>query len=392
MNLKYLASTKSTFYGSIPQSLQNEDVFHSNYINSFPSSSEFTFPILQSPKFLSTRHSEPTSANFVHRAVWCSDGSSFATHSEDNAIRVYIAPADLPVSDNNSDSSLLITPYIRYFHQNHIINTDLHPHSSLYNSSLHTLISCNQLPLVLKNLIPNEYQSVMSYNTVNQQTEQFQKIYTVKFLDDCSIFAGSNKQSFLLDINRSDPVISNENNAVGIISCCQVLNSQYLNNCYMIGTFSNVLQIIDFSTNEIVYEQKFNQLNGISQLIESFNGNFIFIISRNCNKVLVLDVRLEFKVISELLLPPLEENNNQRIFGDVMSNSKGLLIGSHNSCLHWFKDAELGMDSNHDMLKIPTSGTISNINFNPVENFFLMAVGDRNSPEPELSINKLTDA
>ncbi|KAH3663925.1 hypothetical protein WICMUC_005864 [Wickerhamomyces mucosus] len=372
-NFKVLQSSKSTFHNfGLSESIQLENDLQEKFINS-NSNSEYTFPSFSNPNFIS----DTQFPNYIHRTKWLKD-SSLITISQDNAIRLYIPSPDLLSLDNE-----LILPYLRHFSSHSILTSEIHPNSSIYEGSIPVLLSSKEIPLKLMSLINGEL--ITSYNNKNETVERYESVYSMKFLNEVNFLTGSNKNIKIYDLNRKDPIVTIENR--GINSCITTLNSEFLERgSFITGTFSNKLTLYNSNCNIVQKFQCGN--NGISQILESNNGKYLYIISRNSGKIKILDIRMSLKEVDQLSNLNFK---NQRIYGDIFDNNQGLLIGSSNGELNWFKDSELGMSTTHEKIKLSDENSaISNVSINPSDaNVIAISIGDRNSTKSELQIDKI---
>lgn len=383
MRLRKLASTRDTFFGEIGETLRKENQLHHELLEK-NNSSGYTFPSLSDPIHNSTHEYDYShQSNITTNIEWCSDGGSLVTTSEDGGIRLYITSPTLLDDDDQQ-----MVPFLRSFRPSPIICSELHPSASIHNGVCTTLISANDVPLKLMCLIPdenNQYQTLRSFKTQNLQTEAFLKIHSLKFIDEYNFVAGSNKSITLFDLNRQEPILDRYTRA-GITSCITPNTSQFTsNNGIYTGSFSNKIQQYDSNLN-LVESTMIDSGNGITQLLVSSNEKYLYAISRNSSIIDILDIRMGLKQISSL---SGFSSGNQRLTGVVLPNSQGLVIGSDNGDLLWYKDSELGLECEPEKLQISHT-SISSVSINPKEPSILaLATGDRDTKEPQVSLQQL---
>lgn len=382
MNLRKLASTKDTFFGNIRETIAGENELHRELLEK-NQTSEYTFPSLSGP-IISNDSDHLYRSNITTNIQWCTDGGSFVTTSEDGGIRLYI-PSPTLLEDEDEQ----LVPFLRSYIPTPIICSELHPSASIHNGVSANLISTKDVPLRLISLIPNDndqYQTLRSFQTQNPQTEQFLKVHSLKFIDENEFVAGSNKTISLFDINRQLPILETSSKA-GITSCITPNNSQFsTNNGVYTGSFSSKIQQLDSDLN-LIQSTSVEAGNGISQLLVSSNEKYLYVISRNSSVIDILDVRMGLKQVSSL---SGFSSGNQRVKGDVLPSSQGLVIGSDDGKLLWYKDAELGIECQADHIQLSES-SISSVSINPKEPSILaIGVGDRDSEEPQVSLQQLS--
>lgn len=330
MKLRTLASTHETFHGTPDDCLKLELRQHTDRLATLDTS-EYTFPSLHSPPTTYACRSH----TITTRIHWL-DNSSLLTVSTDNAIRTYIPQPTLLTDD---DSHLL--PFTRHIHSNPIITTAIHPSASVYEGVCPILVSCNETPLKLLDLIPSSADgkaSVLnSYDTKCPQTEKFRKVHSLAFTHGgARVMAGRDKgMAMVYNIDRKDPIGEVEVVSRGIVSCLSTVNGDEMD--VYAGSLSNWVSRVDRDGLRVM-EVKIDHGNGVSQIIEAKNGRFVFVRMRNSDAISVMDVRMGMKEIDTLSGSPHE---SQRLFGDCLANSQGLIAGTSQGHINWFKDAEI---------------------------------------------------
>lgn len=382
MRLSKLASTRDTFNGNIHETLLKENALHSELLRKNDNTG-YTFPNLSSPipsGSLDLNHQY----NICNSIEWCADGSSFVTRSEDNGLRLYI-PSPTLLEDEDKQ----LVPFLRSYRPTPIICSVLHPISSIYDGLCATLVSQKDVPLRLMNLIPDEndkYQTLMSYKTQNYQTEEFLKIHSMEFLDRDRFVCGSNKLVSVFDLNRSEP-IKEVRPQFGIASCITASNSEFsvLGGFYA-GSFSNKISVFDSDYN-VVENTVVTSGSGVTQLIESSNGKYLYVISRGSKTIDILDIRMGLNQVCQL---GGFSSGNQKLKGDILPNSQGLLIGSDSGDLLWYKDVELGIECIPETIHLEDEA-ISSVVINPKEPTVLaLAAGDRSSNHAQVSLQHMS--
>lgn len=381
MILKKLASTRNTFNGQIPETIINENALHDELLKK-NQNTDYTFPRLSDPTL--GKIDRAHQYNVCDSIQWCNDGGSFVTTSEDCGLRLYITSPTLLEDDDEQ-----LVPFLRVFRPSSIICSRIHPTSSIYNGFCASMIATTDVPLRFMSLIPDENgvnQTLMTYQTQNEQTEKFLKLHCLEFLDSTTFATGSHKLISIFDVNRANPLLEFKSKA-GITSCITKTDNEFSTaNGFYTGSFSNKIQLFDTS-GEVLQSVSLRSGNGITQLLESSNGKYIYVVSRNSNKIDILDIRMGLKQICQL---DGFSSGNQRLKGDVLPNSQGLVIGTDRGDLLWYKDAEMGIECQPDTVQL-CDESIPCTSINPREPSVLaIGRGDRTSDKSQVSLQQLT--
>lgn len=375
------SSSKDLLFGNLDEYLRRENLYHAEKALK-NAVEEYTYPVLQTPKYSNDNINHKY--NVISSLDWLSDNSSFVSISEDMGIRLFLTSPELLTEKDHQ-----LVPFIRSYQDTPISSFSLHPSGSVYSGFCGSLVASNNLPLKFLNLIPDENgksQLIKTFNIQDNQTERFNKIFSIQFNSDLSFSTGSNKSIQLFDINRFDPVSTVKTS--GIISCLALSKSDHLpSGSFYSGSFNNQVNIHD-SDGTITSSVTVDKGNGIIQIIESINGRYIFCICRNCTVIQILDLRMGLLPVGEL-----ESFNckNQRIVGDIFPNSKGLIIGSADGFLNWYRDAELGLSSiQPDKILVNSETSIPSVKINKLApQLVLTSQGDRNYSKPKIDITEL---
>jgi hypothetical protein len=377
------ASTDKLLHGNINQCINREDSLH-NQLLLRNTDSLYSYPPYQSPRYVNEDYN--IRHNVISQLEWLPDGGSFVSITEDLGIRLFIAPSDLLQKEKQD-----LSPFIRSYQYAPISAFCLHLSASIYNGFCGSLLATNNLPLKLLNLIPNDEgksQLIKTFNIQDQHTERYNKIFSLTFTSDVQFLAGGSKSVYLFDINRNDPLLTIPTSN-GITSCLTVSNSDLLpSGTFFTGTFSNKVQMHD-PNGTVVNSVSLEKGNGISQIIESINGRYLFCISRNSSSIKMLDLRMGLLPAGEL---ESFSSRNQRITGEMFPDSKGLLVGTSDGFLNWYRDSELGLPSIDPVkLSVNSETSLPFVRVNKqVPSLILTGQGDRSYQKPRIDISEIS--
>ncbi|ODQ65386.1 hypothetical protein NADFUDRAFT_51979 [Nadsonia fulvescens var. elongata DSM 6958] len=329
------------------------------------------------------------------RAQWTRDGSSIVTISEDNGIRLFIAPSDLLEFRDNKPHE--IYPYSRVYPGNglvsSVVSSSIYPQFELesYYSCLSLTAQRNE-PIKLINLLSGD--TVGTYPLVDHR-EQFLAPNEMVFADDGQTFTcGTMSKVSIFDTSRigHEPILSfptipsrhykrqglGDSNRYhrGLVSSLNYQPSSG-SQTLLAATYDGNACLYDlkspFPSNIISEVIKSPVGTGITQTVWSNNERYVYLICRNCSEVPILDLRMGMAVCGFLTGSSIR--NSQRIYADY-SSKYGLAIGGAETdgyIYHW-PDAELGISNTaQKLIKAHSFGsTISSVAFNRLEGVDLM--------------------
>lgn len=320
----------------------------------------YTYPPLQP-----TTASHPPLTTQLH---WLEDSSALITISSDLGIRSYIPPVSL--MDLQIDP---LRPYSRSFLPSYT-SCAIHPLSSLYGSTIPIVVAGHDVPMKLYDASPNatgKLTTLRAYSTMHPQTERYDKISSLAFQDE-NILCGGVKSIKVFDIERSTPIAELE--SLGIVSAITPTLDGWFS-----GTWNGIVNCV--SDGKIAMETRIKE--GVFQLLESDNGKYLYAIPRSSDCIRILDIRMGLDQVCALPFC----SSSQRLTGCVKSKSQGLVIGSADGRLNWYKDSEMAMDT-HEMEQLVDP--VSHVQSHPQEDSILAySTGDRSSLAPQISLSWL---
>lgn len=349
--LEVYSSTGNIFYGwNVRNSWKREDQAWQE-MERGTSNSSYRFPELGQSVYLDDSTKVLNQPVICRNLFWSNDGTSFVTVHDDYGIRQYLVPEYQQHA--GVDSKLL--PFTRYFKNQSIVASQVHPKYSLYNDSANfnmILLASRGVPLQLYPLSVDADTKVarplQSFDVTDINNDSFQVPYAIDFLDDQNFFVGSvrNRVS-LYDITRKEPVWTIQStkkdcgNSIhkAIVSCFdQQGNQAYSEDQHrMFGTYKSELYRIDTRTtcSQFVYRSPAAG-NGFIQILKSANGHYLYILKRNCDIIEILDTRHSCRKVNELKLP---FRITSQKFEACLTPSGGLSVGTdHGSVINWNSD------------------------------------------------------
>lgn len=349
--LEVYSSTGNIFYGwNVRNSWKREDQAWQE-MERGTSNSSYRFPELGQSVYLDDSTKVLNQPVICRNLFWSNDGTSFVTVHDDYGIRQYLVPEYQQHA--GVDSKLL--PFTRYFKNQSIVASQVHPKYSLYNDSANfnmILLASRGVPLQLYPLSVDADTKVarplQSFDVTDINNDSFQVPYAIDFLDDQNFFVGSvrNRVS-LYDITRKEPVWTIQStkkdcgNSIhkAIVSCFdQQGNQEYSEDQHrMFGTYKSELYRIDTRTtcSQFVYRSPAAG-NGFIQILKSANGHYLYILKRNCDIIEILDTRHSCRKVNELKLP---FRITSQKFEACVTPAGGLSVGTdHGSVINWNSD------------------------------------------------------
>lgn len=349
--LETYSSTGNIFNGwNVRRTWEREDQAWEE-MESGTSNSSYRFPELGQSVYLYDSTKLLNQPVICRNLFWSSDGTSFVTVHDDYGIRQYLVPEH----QEQGDLDIRLLPFTRFFKNQSIVTSQVHPRYSLYNDSTSfnvILLASREVPLQLYPLSgdadTNAAQSLHSFNVNDINNDSFQVPYAINFLNDQHFLVGSvrNRVS-LYDITRKQPVWTMQptkkecGNSLhkAIVSCFDEQGSQkYSEDQHrMFGTYKSELYRIDTRTGQSQFVYRSPAVgNGFIQILKSANGHYLYILRRNCDVIDILDIRHSCRKVNELKLP---FRINSQKFEACLTAAGGLSIGTdRGSVINWSSD------------------------------------------------------
>lgn len=242
------------------------------------------------------------------------------------------------------------------------------------------MISGKEVPLKLYDAYPDSrgrLRVLRTFNTAHPQTEKFAKISCITFLNESTVISGSMKSIQMFDIERSDPL--GEISTQGIVSAMAAMQSEFVSEAWVCGTWNGAVSVFSHD-GEPVMTTKCD--GGVFQLLESGNGKYVYAVPRNGDSIRVLDIRMGLEEVCSL---GSFNSESQRISGTLKSNSQGLIIGTADGSMNWYKDAEMGLSTVESLKLSETSVSHTSIH-SQEPNVIAFSTGDRDCKDPQVTM------
>ncbi|PYI23111.1 WD40 repeat-like protein [Aspergillus violaceofuscus CBS 115571] len=282
-------------------------------------------------------------SNIIKSAEWSADGTTLLTDSTDHHIRSYILPPDLL---EERPSPIHLSPYSTLASAEPIYATAMYPFFSLQDPSTTLFLSSvRDHPIRLASaLAPMQ---MASYSLVNPMTEAFITPHSMIYppsLGGTQFLTGSDSLICLFDVSRPGndgpvttmPTIPSKRKQVvgggvgmkGIVSALAVDPSAQ--GILAAGTFTRHVGLYDshgsgqsLGTFSIAKTEADPHIGGcgITQLLWSPCGRYLYVAERKSDGVLVYDIRVTGQLLG--WLQGRKALTNQRMKIDVVATGQG---------------------------------------------------------------------
>ncbi|OBU00279.1 hypothetical protein VE01_01449 [Pseudogymnoascus verrucosus] len=284
-------------------------------------------------------------SNYFKSIQWSPDGTSLIAASADNKLRFYVAPPDLL---SPSSSPHILTPYTTYAAPEPTYTQSFYPHFDLQNSSTTVLLSSpRDHPIQLINVLSPEPSPVSTYSLVCRTTEAYLTPSSLLWHPSGQEFyTGTDCLISIFDVSRSGegpttrlPTIPSKRHKMkgggvgmrGIVSCLSLQpdapDSPLGNGMLAAGTWTRWVSLYDaeglggtvanWSIASAADDESQIGGAGVSQVLWSACGRYLFVVERKSRGVLVYDVRVTGRLVG--WLEGREAETNQRMSVDTAS-------------------------------------------------------------------------
>ncbi|KAI9821881.1 MAG: hypothetical protein M1827_002463 [Pycnora praestabilis] len=281
-------------------------------------------------------------SNFFKSAQWSPDGTCILTNSEDNHLRTFVLPVDLLEKELYD-----LTPYAMIPSAEPIYSTAIYPGFNLQDpSTTLTLSTPRSHPIRLSSLLSPHPTILSSHPLIHPSTETYITPHSLLWTRCGTHFiTGSDSLISVFDISRPGsgpverhPTIPSKRKKIvgggvgmkGVVSCLDVANDG--DGLLAAGTFTRCVGLYDsegrgdaVAVFSIAGEQDDDdEGGGITQLLWSPCGRYLYVVERKSDGILVYDVRVVGKKLG--FLKGRKALTNQRLGIDVVSTEKGCEI------------------------------------------------------------------
>ncbi|KAI9736464.1 MAG: hypothetical protein M1818_006198 [Claussenomyces sp. TS43310] len=283
--------------------------------------------------------------DYFKTAQWSPDGTSILTNSADNVVRTFIAPTDL-LSDHSEPLDL--KPYTSMVNAEPVYSLAPYPFFALHESSTTLLLSAiRDHPIRLTNVLDPESKIIASYPLVSPTTESYQTPASLIFSPAGTQFlTGTSCLISLFDLSVSGegpvvrlPTIPSKRHKMkgggvgmrGIVSALSMQpQSDGESRLLAAGTWTRSIGLYDaegiggtvatWNIHEAADADAKICGSGVSQVLWSPCGRYLFVVERKSNGVLIYDVRVTGKLVG--WLGDRAADTNQRLAVEVFDGGR----------------------------------------------------------------------
>ncbi|EEH22372.2 hypothetical protein PABG_04583 [Paracoccidioides brasiliensis Pb03] len=306
-------------------------------------------------------------SNYIKEACWSADGTSIITNSADNSIRTFVLPADV-LEDRKAPHEL--EPYHTIPSSEPIYATAIYPFYTLQDpSSTLLLSSVRDHPIRLNSAFHPGF--LASYSLISPTTEVFIAPHSILYphsLNGTHFLTGSDSLICLFDVSRSGKdgpvsrlltipskrkkIVGGGVGMKGIVSTMAI--SPAGDGILAAGTFTRYIglyasngsgdTIATFSIAGTNADARIGG-RGITQVLWSPCGRYLFVVERKSSGILVYDIRVTGQLVG--WLEGRVGITNQRLKADIVpggdSNSTGIWAGGTDGVVRvWIDPSNVG--------------------------------------------------
>lgn len=328
---RLLASTQHTYSRSITNTPGHEEAAR-----------EDRYADIQPPPPRSGPFQDKNESNYFKRIDWSPDGTSVLTSSADNKLRLFVAPPDLL----EPGESRRLTPYTTYAAAEPTYAQVFYPGYNLSDpSTTLVLTSPRDLPIQLINVLDPSPKPIGTYSLVCPTTEKYQTPSSLLFYPSGNVFyTGTECLIALFDISRPGegpttrlPTIPSKRHKMkgggvgmrGIVSCLALQPESGAagagSSMLAAGAWTRWVSLYDgegmggtvanWSVASAADTEASISGAGISQVLWSACGRYLYVVERKSKGVLVYDVRVTGKLVA--WLEGRDADTNQRMAVDI---------------------------------------------------------------------------
>ncbi|KAL2643010.1 hypothetical protein R1flu_010597 [Riccia fluitans] len=304
-----------------------------------------------------TEKQKPVNNNFFKGLKWSPGGSCFLTSSENHSLNIFHLPSDavedcpevdLASNEDSFQSSLLIQEGEAVY--------DFSWYPSMVASDTDTCVfatSCRDHPVHLWDATTGTLRC--TYRAYDQMDE-ITAAYSIAFsIDGSKLFCGYNKTIRVFDTSRPgreftqhSTLTSAKDGQTGIISCIAV--SPDKGGLLAAGSFNRTTALYDEKSLEQLFVLH-GQQGGLTQVMFSKDGNYLYTGARKDPEILCWDVRNTAGVVYRL--PRVTADTNQRVAFDIEPFGRHLGTGGQDGIVHIY-DLQSGLWVNSFQAAIDT--------------------------------------
>ncbi|KAH8696284.1 WD40-repeat-containing domain protein [Talaromyces proteolyticus] len=282
-------------------------------------------------------------SNYFKSAEWTADGTTVITDSADNHLRTFILPPDLL---EEREQLLQLEPYSTIPSNEPVYATAIYPFYSLQDPSTTLILSSvRDHPIRLSSALAPR--TLGTYSLVNPTTEAFITPHSILYpseLGGSQFITGSDSLICIFDVSRTGsdgpvtrfPTIPSKRKQIvgGGVGMKGIVSALAMNpagdGILAAGTFTRYIALYGsrgsgelIGTFSIVKTEADKHIGGtgITQLLWSPCGRYLYVAERKSGGMLVYDIRVTGQLLG--WLEGREALSNQRMKADVVATGDG---------------------------------------------------------------------
>ncbi|PWZ54149.1 hypothetical protein Zm00014a_039302 [Zea mays] len=282
--------------------------------------------------------SNSSGENFLKGVKWSPDGSSFLTSSDDNSLRLFYLPEEAyiaaePVAEAAVESEDSYGAFIQANEGEPVYDFCWYPCMSLSDPATCVFASTSRdHPIHLWDATSGELRcTYRAYDAMDEITAAL----SISFNSSGSkLFAGYNKAIRVFDVHRPGrdfdqySLLKGGEGPTGIISS---ISFSPQNGMLAVGSYSQTTAVYAENNMEPLYVLH-GQLGGVTQVLFSKDGNYLYTGGRKDPYILCWDIRNTVDIVYKLYRSA--DTTNQRIYFDIEPCGRHLATGGQDGMVH----------------------------------------------------------
>ncbi|KAG0547685.1 hypothetical protein BDA96_01G101900 [Sorghum bicolor] len=276
--------------------------------------------------------------NFLKGVKWSPDGSSFLTSSDDNSLRLFYLPEEAysaaePVADAAVGGEDSYGAFLQVNEGEPVYDFCWYPCMSLSDPATCVFASTSRdHPIHLWDATSGELRcTYRAYDAMDEITAAL----SISFNSTGSkLFAGYNKAIRVFDVHRPGrdfdqySLLKGGEGPTGIISS---ISFSPQNGMLAVGSYSQTTAVYAESNMEPLYVLH-GQIGGVTQVLFSKDGNYLYTGGRKDPYILCWDIRNTVDIVYKLYRSA--DTTNQRIYFDIEPCGRHLATGGQDGMVH----------------------------------------------------------
>uniref|UniRef100_A0ACD6A4T6 Uncharacterized protein n=1 Tax=Avena sativa TaxID=4498 RepID=A0ACD6A4T6_AVESA len=285
------------------------------------------------------RSPSSSAGNFLKGVKWSPDGSSFLTSSDDNSLRMFYLPEDAYSAALEQTAEAAVGgedsygPSLQVSEGEPVYDFCWYPYMSVSDPATCVFASTSRdHPIHLWDATTGELRcTYRAYDAMDEITAAL----SISFNSTGSkLFAGYNKAIRVFDVHRPGrdfeqySLLKGGEGPTGIVSS---ISFSPQNGMLAVGSYSQTTAVYAESNMEPLYVLH-GQLGGVTQVLFSKDGNYLYTGGRKDPYILCWDIRNTVDIVYKLYRSC--DTTNQRVQFDIEPYGKHLATGGQDGMVH----------------------------------------------------------